>query len=213
MQAPENLRDHRADLAPNEFRPTYEDYDEVNTQVLTRCTRRSPINGEYNLLIEDIDSNVGEDPSAMDVDVHQGVISFAGLVSSSLPDLSWQHEHDWLRLVHCYNPWLDAKIKVRVYTPGMLNGLWAGRMFTYDAGRYRQISQEQTAPAELFDMRSDTYLRAFQTPVFMSLREHYCLPENLAIGWGQGVYDREADGLSNAYFPYGTEIFEDKVRE
>ena len=149
----------------------------------------------------------------MDVDVHQDVISLAGLNSSSLPDSSWQHEHDWLRLVHCFNPWLDAKIKVRVYTPGMLNGLWAGRMFTYDAGRYRQISQEQTAPAELFDMRSDTYLRAFQTPVFMSLREHYCLPENLAIGWGQGVYDREADGLSNAYFPYGTEISEVKVRE
>lgn len=45
----------------------------------------------------------------------------------------------------------------------------------------------------------------------MRIREHHCLSENLPIGWGQGFYDRESDGLSNAYFPPGTEFDESRV--
>lgn len=48
---------------------------------------------------------------------------------------SLNHEHDWLRLTHCYNPWLDAKLKIRIYTPGMINGHWEGRLLV----RYNKV--------------------------------------------------------------------------
>ena len=46
----------------------------------------------------------------------------------------------------------------------------------------------------------------------MRLREHHCLDGDLPLGWGQDVYEEEADGLPNAYFPPGVNHFEKDVR-
>jgi hypothetical protein len=44
-------------------------------------------------------------------------------------DGSNQHEQDWMRFLTCYNPWNQPPMRDRVYTPGMLDGLWVGRWF------------------------------------------------------------------------------------
>lgn len=39
------------------------------------------------------------------------------------------HEHDWSRLLTCYDPWTQPMTRRRVFTPGMLAGTWVGRLF------------------------------------------------------------------------------------
>ncbi|KAF8495008.1 hypothetical protein JB92DRAFT_2994785 [Gautieria morchelliformis] len=39
---------------------------------------------------------------------------------------SEQYEHDWIRLLTCYIPWMPPMIRRRVFTPGMLKGDSAG---------------------------------------------------------------------------------------
>ena len=42
-------------------------------------------------------------------------------------DESATHEHDWMRLLTCFNPWNQPSARGRVFTPGMLDGVWEGR--------------------------------------------------------------------------------------
>lgn len=134
MQPPEDLP-YRSDLGPGEVGPTLEDYFEVNERVKTWCIRHALSNGNRGSLpsfVEDLNSNVGEEQ--MDLDSFEALPSPDSCYSRiGQSNLSMQHEHDWLRITHCYNPWLDAKIKIRIFTPGMLHGLWAGRMFVSDS--------------------------------------------------------------------------------
>ncbi len=51
----------------------------------------------------------------------------------------------------------------------------------------------------------------FQYPIFMRLREHHCVGDDLPLGWGQGVYEEEADGLPNAWFPPEVDLSEKDV--
>ena len=37
------------------------------------------------------------------------------------------HEQDWMRLRTCYDPWSQPPMRDRVFTPGMLDGIWEGR--------------------------------------------------------------------------------------
>lgn len=37
------------------------------------------------------------------------------------------HEQDWMRLRVCFDPWSPEGFRDRVFTPGMLNGVWEGR--------------------------------------------------------------------------------------
>ena len=51
------------------------------------------------------------------------------------PDLgSEQYEHDWIRLITCYNPWTQPMVRRRVFTPGMVTGTWTGRLFVSRLG-------------------------------------------------------------------------------
>lgn len=230
MQPPEDLLPYRSDLGPGEVGPTLEDYSEVNERVKTWCIRHALSIGNHDSFpsfVEDLNSNVGEEQ--MDLDSFEALPSSASCYSGlGQSNLSMQHEHDWLRITHCYNPWLDAKIKIRIFTPGMLHGLWAGRMFVsdsfssediselnvlqaYDVADYFQLAQKHQAPDALFVKGAENYPPSYQRPFYMRIREHHCLSENLPIGWGQGFYDRESDGLSNAYFPPGTEFAESRV--
>ena len=40
-----------------------------------------------------------------------------------------QFEHDWNRLLTCYDPWSLPMTRRHVFTPGMLTGFWVGRLF------------------------------------------------------------------------------------
>jgi hypothetical protein len=129
----------RAQLAPEVMEAmAVEDVREFNEIAITKLVPRCPL--------EDVDECTftgEEDTSAPALTSGSVMVSmFASKhgapsylpstpLSRSVRDRvsSLQHEHDWLRLTSCYNPWLEAKIKTRIYTPGMLDGLWAGRWF------------------------------------------------------------------------------------
>lgn len=78
----------------------------------------------------------------------------------------------------------------------------------YNATQYAEVAGQDTMPTTL----SSTFPAAFQMPLFMRLREHHCLPGQITIGWGENAYSREAEGLSNAFFPPETEFNEHGVR-
>lgn len=40
---------------------------------------------------------------------------------------SIRHEHDWKRLLYCYNPWTRIPVSTTVFSPGQLEGTWEGR--------------------------------------------------------------------------------------
>jgi hypothetical protein len=44
---------------------------------------------------------------------------------------SEMHEHDWMRLLTCYDPWSQPPMRDRVFTPGMLDGVWEGRWLVH----------------------------------------------------------------------------------
>ena len=136
----------RADLPPNVnvVMPTAEDVHEFNEFALTRHVRRCQVQGLRTFLGEEDDDD-GDDVGGgggldgdgdcvmMDDSAYASTLSSSSSYShaftatSAVYASSFQHEHDWLRLTHCYDPWLDAKIKIRIYSPGMLDGLWEGR--------------------------------------------------------------------------------------
>lgn len=105
VQLPHHLRARRVDLPPGVNEATLEDFDDYNDKTLTLF------------------------PSQRH-EIQTRSASFEGLARDKpIPSRSLMNEHEWLRITHCYNPWLDAKIKIRIFDPGMLDGLWSGRIY------------------------------------------------------------------------------------
>ncbi len=97
---------------------TYEDYDEYRQGTLTKCSpaARSGSSISYSFLDDEFE-------------MREAISAGSSQPSSQL------NEDEWLRITRCYNPWLDAKIKIRIFTPGMLDGLWCGRFFVSSANQ------------------------------------------------------------------------------
>ena len=136
VQPPHGLLARRSELAPGAQGATYEDYEDYNKGTLTRCAPRA--NVDEKMYYSFLEEEEGYRRCSVDDDIVMGAVVSAttmlssGAEASPAPTsmtISQMFEHEWLRITHCYNPWLDAKIKVRVYTPGMLHGLWSGRFF------------------------------------------------------------------------------------
>ncbi|KAH8114870.1 hypothetical protein DFH11DRAFT_1590158 [Phellopilus nigrolimitatus] len=241
VQPPRMVLKRRAMLPPGVCDVTLEDYDEVNRLAVTKCVKRAK-NHELSpssfLGDEDTSYDMGDEEDLMDVelpftfpDVFDGAKkpNLNGLSAKAQP-ASLQHEHDWLRLTRCYDPWLDAKIKIRVFTPGMLDGLWSGRMFAYSASEYHELLQHEAMHPRLalwdsssslspnnqnnpydnntLNVGAASFPAAYQMPLFMRLREHHCLEGSLPVGWGQDVLERECDGLRMAWLPPDVELVE-----
>lgn len=121
IQAPIHLRATRAEVPPGDLGPTIEDFTEVINVANTKYVSR----------VNDMSMHGFEDDwlDKMDVDEPFHVNSNTGHSTERTRSPSSRHDHDWLRITHCYNPWLDAKLKIRIFTPGMLDGLWAGRAY------------------------------------------------------------------------------------
>ncbi|KLO16537.1 hypothetical protein SCHPADRAFT_887747 [Schizopora paradoxa] len=187
IEYPQHIPKRRADLPPGLMHLTVEDFDEWNQGTSTRCSPAVRLGTSISYSFMDDEFEMREANGAGDAQTP-----------------SQLNEDEWLRITHCYNPWLDAKIKIRIFTPGMLDGLWSGRIFTYTQADFLALA---ASPQILPDL-SERFPRPIQYPVFMRLREHHCLGEDLPLGWGQDVYEEEADGLPNAYFPPGVNHFE-----
>lgn len=209
IEYPQHIPERRADLPPGYMHLTVEDFDEWNQGTSTRCSPAVRLGTSISYSFMDDELEMREANSAGDAQTP-----------------SQLNEDEWLRITHCYNPWLDAKIKIRIFTPGMLDGLWSGRIFvslilhlslsfriaysswkTYTQADFLALAG---SPQILPDI-SERFPKPIQYPVFMRLREHHCLGGDLPLGWGQDVYEEEADGLPNAYFPPGVKHFEKDV--
>jgi hypothetical protein len=59
-----------------------------------------------------------------DIEAHRQVKT--GMVEWGV-NTSIMHEQDWMRLRTCYEPWDPQPMRDRVFTPGMLDGVWEGR--------------------------------------------------------------------------------------
>jgi len=51
-----------------------------------------------------------------------------GTWTLDLKAASAQWDNDWERLTNCWDPWSQPELKGVVYTPGMMDGLWQGRI-------------------------------------------------------------------------------------
>ncbi|TDL26797.1 hypothetical protein BD410DRAFT_799926 [Rickenella mellea] len=231
-----NLPARRADLddAPvgvGFHRRTMEDYEEFNTRVRTRCVPRVGGEREVATFFDDDSASLSLSQSHSEA---IGGPAF-GPVRGGREERergSMQHEHDWLRTARCGNPWIDARIKVRVFNPGMLDGNWEGRFLTFFPLEYEQILGFKSKPLNL----SASFPAYSTIPLFMTLREHHCVPPPVAPcpfakngfrtrdgdggengnGNGRGpttvihggLGPGSGDGVSNAWFNPGVELVE-----
>jgi hypothetical protein len=84
---------------------------------------------------------------------------------------SEQHEHDWTRLLTCYNPWTQPMIRRCVFTPGMVSGTWVGRMFVCLFSAYTVVALTSVFVKEIPRDRYDALLAPahFATPPLVNV--------------------------------------------
>ncbi|THH07597.1 hypothetical protein EW145_g3270 [Phellinidium pouzarii] len=213
MQPPSRLPERRSMLPPNVYGVTLEDYEEVNTNTLTKCVSW----GSERHLVSFLDDDNDDDVMEVDGD------SSVSITMGRVPPASVQHGYEWMRITNCFDPWLDLCLKVRAFTPGMLNGLWSGRLFVFDGRQHAEISQHSTIHSRLARRLADSchhtpdkatsnlgygtatdagaFPAAYQMPIFMRLREHHCMPEALPTRCAIDAHkDADVDGLGRAWF-------------
>jgi hypothetical protein len=103
-------REHAMQLGHFEVGPTQDDVVEFNAHINTKLPPATRWNWWEDLTAEELS------------------LGFSGVWTPKLKLPSAKWDNDWMRLNYCYNPWIDIPAKGTVYTPGMLTGLWQGRM-------------------------------------------------------------------------------------
>ncbi len=99
---------------------TVEDFQEWS-QAKTKCVPRVQPIGSVSFLDDDGDC----ESQTLKSHAHRVLEKWW---SGEVPRGSVRHEHEWQRMTRCFNPYLDTKLKIRIFTPGMLSGTWEGRM-------------------------------------------------------------------------------------
>ncbi|KAI0053416.1 hypothetical protein FA95DRAFT_1579522 [Auriscalpium vulgare] len=126
----------------------------------------------------------------------QRALEESGLWSKHLvaPSASW--DNDWERCNNCWDPWSQPELKGVVYTFGMLDGLWQGRLLIPEEQGYLRLIQSPHYPEQFGE--TSPFMSTW--PLFMRLKEHHCInPEvPVAAGGGDDLLD---DGIRNAWFP------------
>ncbi|KAG6380578.1 hypothetical protein JVT61DRAFT_4941 [Boletus reticuloceps] len=115
--------------------------------------------------------------------------------SKLAPSARW--DDDWNRLADCNSLFTPLSLKRMHYTPGLLSGLWQGRMLYPDDGLYGNVMQIPQIPPN-FNEQSVGLTAA---PVFIRLREYHCMD----------VYPNEpvhSGGIQNAWFPSSARFHE-----
>ena len=103
-------RAHAIQLGVLEVGPTQADIIEVNAHLDTKLVPQTVWDWWEDLTDEEL---LQEDN---------------GIASMTLASPSSKWDNDWMRLAYCSNPWIHVPGKGRVYTTGLLTGLWQGRM-------------------------------------------------------------------------------------
>ncbi|KAI5119262.1 hypothetical protein M0805_007265 [Coniferiporia weirii] len=144
VQPPKRIIERRSMLPPGVIGTTLEDYVEVRTQTLTKCVSW----GSDETTAPSLDEDADNERDAMKLD--RG--------SDDVPSGSWgskpaslQHEYDWTRITHFYDPWLYTHNLPRAYTPGMLSGLWTGRLF-----HMNHYNSKPVFPSQVYDFTQYT---------------------------------------------------------
>ncbi|KAF9225151.1 hypothetical protein BS17DRAFT_871950 [Gyrodon lividus] len=110
------------------------------------------------------------------------------------PSARW--DDDWNRLADCNCLFTPVSLKRIHYTPGLLRGLWQGRMLHPDDGHYGNIMQTPQMPPTF----NEQTVGLTAAPVFMCIREYHCMdvdPNQPIPCGGQDNYS----GIHNAWFP------------
>ncbi|KAH0828723.1 hypothetical protein J3R83DRAFT_3134 [Lanmaoa asiatica] len=168
-------RAHAFQLGLDIVRPTHEDIQELNEHKAVKFVPKST--WKWWNEIEDYD-NLG--PVAL---------------SKLAPSARW--DDDWNRLADCNSVFTPVSLNRTHYTPGLLTGLWQGRMLYLDHALYENIMQTPQMP-QIFSEQSIGIAIA---PVFMRLREYHCMDVEL----NQPV---PSGGIQNAWFNSSTRFQE-----
>ncbi|KAI9566351.1 hypothetical protein HD554DRAFT_2025645 [Boletus coccyginus] len=108
--------------------------------------------------------------------------------SKLAPSVRW--DDDWNRLADCNSLFTPISLKRKHYTPGLLSGLWQGRMLYLDDHLYAGIMQTPQMPPSF----SEQSVNLAAAPVFMRLREYHCMDVEPNEPFGSG-------GIQRAWFP------------
>ncbi|KIJ13054.1 hypothetical protein PAXINDRAFT_14100 [Paxillus involutus ATCC 200175] len=110
------------------------------------------------------------------------------------PSARW--DDDWNRLTDCTHLFTPVLTKRTHYTPGLLIGLWQGRMLCPNDTHYGNVMQTAQMPAAF----NEQTVGLTAAPIFMRLREYHCMdvePNRPIPGGGPDG----SGGIQKAWFP------------
>ncbi|KAG8219229.1 hypothetical protein J3R82DRAFT_65 [Butyriboletus roseoflavus] len=142
-------RHHAIQLGLTMVGPTQEDVQELNEHKIAKFV--SHTTWEWWSEIKDYDKLR---PAAL---------------SKLAPSARW--DDDWNRLADCNSVFTPVSLKRMHYTPGLLTGLWQGRMLHPDDSLYANILQTPQMPTSF----NEQSMGLTAAPVFMRLREYHCM--------------------------------------
>ncbi|KIJ66590.1 hypothetical protein HYDPIDRAFT_26924 [Hydnomerulius pinastri MD-312] len=168
-------REHALQLGLNMVGPTQEDVQELNAHKIAKLVPKS--SWDWWSEIKDYDK-LSPDELAV-----------------RAPSVKW--DDDWNRLTDCNNLYTPVSLKRSHYSPGLLSGLWQGRMLFPDDALNGALMQTPQMPAVF----NEQTLGLTAHPVFMRLREYHCMDvdhnQPIPCGGRGGLQD----GIHNAWFP------------
>lgn len=119
-----------------------------------------------------------------------------GVWNRDLKTLSARWDNDWVRWTHCYDLLREPEFKGVVYTYGMLNGLWQGRLLVASEPTYMALVTTAQRPPTF--LQNDPFITG--RPIYMRLHEHHCIDPQDPVPVG-GADDDFDDGITNGWFP------------
>ncbi|KLO17249.1 hypothetical protein SCHPADRAFT_179228 [Schizopora paradoxa] len=120
---------------------------------------------------------------------------------------SRNHDEEWYQVTSCFYPGtsglrsLSPKMpQGRVFVPGQLCGLWAGKFMVPERSSYRRlINPHPQSPVENVPM--------YQQAIYMRLREHHYLDDGTSSSCSTEL---DSDGLLGAWLPKNSVLSEDR---
>lgn len=120
-------------------------------------------------------------------------------------DSSFRHEHDWQRLLCCYNPWTTKRVSTEAFSPGQFKGTWEGRWLTVPSDFFHNVVN--TAREGRHIDHPLNYL-VIQQPMEFCVREYYQTDPKGCMGFEDMSTDGIGNGVLNGWRPSGIEIAE-----
>ncbi|GJJ06053.1 hypothetical protein Clacol_000241 [Clathrus columnatus] len=118
---------------------------------------------------------------------------------------SIRHQHDWRRLLYCYNPWTRMRIPTRAFSPGQLEGTWEGRWLTVNSDFFHNVAN--TAREGRSINHPPDYL-VVQQPIEFCVREYYQIDPKECLSFNDMSTDGTGTGALQGWQPSGMEVEE-----